>query len=406
MPKRIMYVEANADGTIGGSHYSLLALVQHLDRDRYDPLVILYQDTPVVPLFRAACPVMIVNFRDYFRWPVPWVRKPLNAVRHLWIVLRCVAIILKERIDLVHLSNSPLAGVDTWLLACLLTGVPCVSHERGFSAAELSGRPLMRRLLAKYRRVICVSEAMRRNLIDRGFDARQVITIHNGIDAEAYRQRIRRTPEQVRAEFGLKPGAPFVGLVGNIRRWKGQTLLIEALRTVLPERPDFVCLLVGEVATDSNDDARYAMETRDMIARYGMEGKCALTGYRADIPDLMNAFDVVVNASILPDPFPRVILEAMAVGRPVIATDLGGAVESVVEGETGFLVPADGPAVLAARLLRLISEPALRLKMASAAAARAAVFDIGRTASLTQDVYDELLRPEGRRPAGNGAAAR
>jgi glycosyltransferase involved in cell wall biosynthesis len=391
MTKRILFVEANTDGTIGGSHYSLLSLIQHLDRGRYDPVAILYEDSPVVPLYRQTCALFILNLKNYLRIPVAWLRKPLNALMHLGIILRCVVFIVSKRIQLVHLSNSVLGGYDTWLVACLLTRVPCITHERGFSVFDLSRRRVTRYLVRKYRCVICVSEAMRQNLLNRGLAPERVITIHNGIDAGEYRGRVYKTTEQVRTALGVAPEIPLIGLVGNIRRWKGQALLVDALRLVLKETSRFACVFVGEVAKGSDDDLNYVRELRGSIARYQMAEQCIFTGYRGDIPDLMNAFDIVVNPSIEPDPFPRVILEAMALGRVVIATDLGGAVESVVEGETGYLVPADDPAVLADRILRLLRDPSLRARMSAAAAARVAMFDIRRTTLQTETVYNTVL---------------
>ena len=224
-----------------------------------------------------------------------------------------------------------------------------------------------------------------------------VQTVHDGIDADAFERRVVRRREQVRSELEIGAGVPVIGLVGNVREWKGQEYLADALHVLHRSLPDFVCLFIGAA---TQEDAEFERRLRKKIADYGLSQKVIFTGYRSDIPDLVNALDVLVNASIRPDPFPHVILEGMALGRVVVATNLGGAVESIADGESGFLVPGDTPVILADRLHRVLVDPALRKSMEDRARRRVReLFSLQENVRKTTEIYASLLdRPPDETP--------
>jgi len=131
----------------------------------------------------------------------------------------------------------------------------------------------------------------------------------------------------------LPDDMPIICLPGRITRWKGQKFLLESLK-LLPHR-NFFCIFVG----DDSQHGGFAAELRKAISQMGLEENCRLVGNILDMPALYMLSSIVISASTRPEAFGRVAVEAMAMGRPVIATDIGASQETVKDGETGWLVP-------------------------------------------------------------------
>lgn len=159
---------------------------------------------------------------------------------------------------------------------------------------------------------------------------------------------------------------PFVAaLFGRISRWKGQDVLIRAAA----KSPGLTVWIVGE-AVFTGDDHAYAEELRALVRELGLEDRVKFLGFRSDIPALMRAADLVVHSSVYPEPFGRVLVEAMLAEKPVIAAAAGGPLDIVEEGETGFLTPPGDVAALAAAIEKL-ADPQLRLVLGRNGRARA-----------------------------------
>jgi glycosyltransferase involved in cell wall biosynthesis len=183
--------------------------------------------------------------------------------------------------------------------------------------------------------------------------AAHAVYIANGITVERYREP-GRPPEEVRRELGVAPDGQLVTCVARLHTRKGQPYLLQALATLASDYPDLRLLLVGEGPEEA--------EVRAEIARLGLGERVLMEGHRSDVADLLHASDVVCLPSRR-EGFPRVVLEAMAAGRAVLATDVVGTREAVVPEETGILVPFADPGALAAGLRRLLSSPELRQQL-------------------------------------------
>jgi glycosyltransferase involved in cell wall biosynthesis len=149
-------------------------------------------------------------------------------------------------------------------------------------------------------------------------------------------------------------------MVGNIREWKGQETVVRALIHVVKVRPDLVFFFVG-AATPG--DRAYKDKLDQLIREAGIEGNVRFTGYQQQVPNFVKMMDFVIHASIQPEPFGMVVLEAMAQHKPVIGSRAGGVIEMVVEGETGYTFPPGDSNMLAARMLELLKDPALCRRM-------------------------------------------
>jgi glycosyltransferase involved in cell wall biosynthesis len=212
--------------------------------------------------------------------------------------------------------------------------------------------------------------------------------VYLGVDFDALHSRVRRTREAVRSEFGLTRGQILVLMVGNIRPWKGQHVLIEALR-MLPQAT-LARIHVCFAGATAKDQANYETELRDQVGTAGLGNCVTFLGARTDTADLYNAADIAVHASTSPEPFGLVVPEAMALGCAVVASSFGGPAEVIVPG-TGILCDPARPEDYARALEQLVTDEPLRQAIIAAAPARAALFSIERTIDGTVRLYERAL---------------
>jgi glycosyltransferase involved in cell wall biosynthesis len=208
-----------------------------------------------------------------------------------------------------------------------------------------------------------------------------VSIIYNGIDLNAYNP-IRDEP--LRDELGIKAGRIAIGIIGVFDRCKGHIYLFEALKQLVTEgRDNIVCLVIG--------DGRERDDLKKYVVTSGMEDNVVFLGYRDDVQKLLKVIDIVVIPS-LQESFPRVALEAMAMKLPVIATEVGGLPEAVVNGRTGIIIPAGDSGALSEAVKCLADNPGLRNDMGSAGRKRVEEkFSLGRNIQSTEDLYLELI---------------
>jgi glycosyltransferase involved in cell wall biosynthesis len=201
----------------------------------------------------------------------------------------------------------------------------------------------------------------------------------------------RRDGTTVRAELGLGPGVPLIGVVGRIAHWKGHKLFLHAAARVRESLPETRFLIVGDAVTSG--DHRLKEELFQLVQVLGLEEAVIFTGVRSDVPEVMAALNILVLPSELPEPLGRVVLEAMATARPVVATRQGGPLEIVVDGETGYLVPPRDPQLMAEAILSLLQAPERARMMGRAGRTRCEQrFTVERTCRDIVHVYEAILQ--------------
>ena len=230
-------------------------------------------------------------------------------------------------------------------------------------------------------RILAISEAVRQAMLDRKEAPEGKITVvPNGISAPA-----PGGPAETRRSLGIAADTPLVVCAARLEREKDIASLISAMEIVQSAVPEVRCLVAG------TGSEKAALEGQ--VERLNLSGAVTLLGFRADATSLMAAADLFVLPS-LAEPFGLVLLEAMALGRPVVATRAGGPLEIVVEGETGFLVPPSSPQALADAVGRLIADPAAGRRLGENGMVRfRQSFTAERMAEATLAVYAEISRP-------------
>jgi glycosyltransferase involved in cell wall biosynthesis len=399
MKKKVLYVELNQDGTVGGSYFSLLNTIRCLDRSAYEPLVMFYEEHSLFDRFQELGLTPLVFGKpqgkqlvcSHSRWKVFMLifQKLYNFLMVSMIpYAKSILFLLRNGIDLIHLNDTASGGIE-WLLAAKILGKKCVTHQRGFSAFDWRDRAVAKR----FDRIICISDSVRRFLEDTGFSSK-LITLYNCIDPDEFRQKIVKEPTHIRNEFEIDATDPLIGIVGNFQEWKGQITVVRAVDILAKKYPKLKCLFIGDVSKVSERDKRFYSQVRAEVSEKQLEQNVVFTGYRADIPDLVNTLDVLIHASIAPEPFGRVIIEGMSLRKAVVATDLGGPREILENGKSGVLVPPGDPLRLAEAIEWLLENPQERERLGENALRRVEdKFSFGSYSKGLAGIYSEVLHP-------------
>jgi len=384
-PMMILYVHSSA--LLYGSDRTLLHLITNLDRERFTPLVVLPESGPLVAaLEEAGAKVHIQPLCVLHRMlnPLYWAR---FAFRVPQSALALRKLIRAQDVRLIHSNTSHILDGS---FAAHLTGIPHVWHIREIhTGLSQVGRLLSRWIDAASSAIFSVSQASQEAFFPGRKGDTKLHIIYDGIDVTQFHPE--RLGDSVRAEFNLVPDIPLCGVVGRIAHWKGHRTFIDAAALVLQKYPEARFMIVGDAVTPS--DQVLKQELLSHIHQLGLEEAIIFTGLRQDVPDIMAALNVHVLPSEMPEPWGLVVLEAMATGRPVIATRQGGPLEMVIEGKTGYLVPPSDPEALARALLTLFDNPEQAQAMGRAGRARCvSQFTLERAARDVMARYESLLR--------------
>jgi glycosyltransferase involved in cell wall biosynthesis len=404
----VMFVEASSGGVVGGSLTGLQHLIHGLDPRRFTCSMVLYEPKSIESdllahrvrlhrVHRRRLPkqhrLLEVNgYRNAKRIgaiarALRWARQGLRfAIEELPTALELRRLIRAERPDVLHLGNGVRANFDA-LVAARLTDLPVVCHVKGFEKYGGRERHAAREIDA----LVHMTRAIHAHCLENGVMARCDRVVYDAVDEAGFQPA--RDRAAVRAELGaavagLNENTPCVGIVGNIQEWKGQAIVVEAMARVRTRIPEARCFIVGAAHRAGRD---YEAMLRRRVAELGLTGVVHFTGFRSDVPDLVQALDVVVHASVRPEPFGRVILESMLLGRPVIAAAAGGVPELITDGETGFLTPPGDATALAERLSEVLVRADMRREVAERGRTWARErFSLSRHVAEMSEIYEHV----------------
>lgn len=274
----------------------------------------------------------------------------LDELAAFWNTIRLYRIIKKNDIQIVHANNSIVREV---VLAASWAGRPCITHVRGLVDARY--RNLIRsKLFARtVHKVIAISGAVADSLREQGVPEEKIAIIFNPIQWSKY-DIASGEREPIRARWHIAPDDVVVSIFGRITNWKGQLEFLQAIEPIIADCPRMKIMIVGDA---SDDVGGYSREVEQLAQRGALRGRVIITGYQKEVAHYYWAADVVVHNSQIPEPFGRVVSEAMACGRPVVAMKEGGPIDIIEDGQDGILaLPRDGADL--ARCIRGLYESA------------------------------------------------
>ena len=230
---------------------------------------------------------------------------------------------------------------------------------------------------------IVVSESLKNTLIkERGIPPHRVVRIYNGIEIDKYNPKLKKT--SFRNNWGIPPAVPIVGAIGRMVWQKGFKFLIKAIPDIVGVTPNARFLLVG--------DGPLRPDLENLARKLNVYDRIIFTGFRSDIPDLLSTMDVLAVPSLL-EGFPMITLEAMALATPVVATQIHGITEQIVDGKEGVLIPPRNTDALARAVKQLITDRELSARLGTAARKRVeSSFSVEKMVRETEKVYSSLLK--------------
>ena len=376
---RVLVVDPSSG--IGGPHQVTLRLVRAL-RSRVEFHVVARED--------AACRYRMPGVEVYCQGGIQPLWRGLTlrqATRMLAASSSAIAtlagIIRRRKIDVVHSVTPacPLGGV-----AARLTARRSLYHAHDLTlGASFASGAITRFILASTADgVICVSHAVQKSLPNPG-KRTMVAVVPNGVDVSEFEWQ--EDPRVVRGTIGLPADCLLVAAFGALNWRKGQEFLLKAAPTILREVPTARFAVVGGDSPGSLSDG-YGHQVKDLVRSLGLHDTVRFIPQVTNVARFVAAADVVVQPSIL-DAAPLVPLEAMAAGKPVVGSDVGGLPEQICDGVTGYLVPPRDTAALARRVIELLRDPGLRSRMGDAGRTRVSErFSLTRQAEAIASLYE------------------
>lgn len=351
----------------GGAEKVFCLLATSLNKDRYESIACAFQDGPM---------------REYIE-PLGVDLNIVEKKRKLDIIflMKLVYLMKKKKVDLVHCHGIPATvyGGATAKLA----GLPLVTTVHGKSQFSTKAGIKSLYLIQKYLgKVITISESTRYDLVREGnLERDKIIVIHNGIDVENV-QLLDRAKIK-REEFKVDSFSLVIGAAGTLRPVKGYEYLVRAMPFILESLPQVKLVFIG--GGESED------ELKEITGNLGLQDSVLFLGKRKNAWRLMNGFDVLAVSS-LSEGLSMVILEAMALSLPVVATKVGGNPEVVEDGVTGLLVEPQNEASLAQGLIHILRDENKRRTMGVAGLKRVKEkFSLKDTVRKYEEVYESLL---------------
>ena len=418
MKKTRILFDCSAPLVGGGAVVSLYRLLSRLDRERYEPLILVHEyngEDAYLPKF-AELDIEVIWLRKIEpdqlssreqrakkKYQKGTLSRCLSAVKQAVPPLRAaheayklrkryaneelprsleIERVLREReVDLLYLNDS-FRNHRGDVLGAKRAGVPSLCHTRVFDDIQ----PFDCKTLRQVDYFVHMSTAIEKH-IQQSWPQAPGKVVYDGLDLEEYRKEY--DVPGIRAGYGLEPNDFVIGNVGRLVEWKGQDVFIRALGKIAREAPDMKGLIVG--CPDSGHEC-FLDELKALAKSEGVEDRVVFAGFCLEVAPVLSAVDVNVHSSSQPEPFGIVVIEALASGKPIIATRAGGPLDSVTDKVDGLLVPLEDSDAMAAALLELYQDRDKVAAMGSAGQAKAAeMFGVDRYAEEMQGVFDALV---------------
>lgn len=353
---------------IGGSERDLLSLIKNLSPLKYFPIVICPDKGPLyAELKKLDIKIEILNIP-------PW-RKGKYILSIPIAIYRIRKIIAKNNIDLIHVN-------DFWyfpitFLAARPFNIPVITHIR----QEIEVPKIKKYWLSYSDMLLPVSNSIKNTILMSGIQDSRIMTLYSGLDIE----HIPNVDAEMRRILNINSDQPVIGTVATIDPRKGYEYLIEALAEIKKNYGDIKCVIVGD------GDSTYKSKLGMLSKRLGVSDNIVYVGFQHNVYPYISMMDIFVLPSIM-EGFGIVILEAMAMSKPIVATKVGGIPEIVADNITGILIEPKDPISLASAILSILDDSEKRSLMGMAGRKRVELFfSIKVTIKTLEEVYENIL---------------
>ncbi len=369
---------------LGGAEFSLANIARFY---KENCLVGLFEEGPFREfLEQEQIPVQVLASRSI---KVQRNSNILQALGSLGILIPLISKIsqLADQYDLIYAGTQKALVAGS--VASLITQRPLIYHLRDiltddhFSKVNQRVAITLANTFAK--KVIANSIATQDAFVAAGGQAEKVHVVYPGLPPENY-QDIQLDQKQYKQHLGIREDCFLVGHFSRLSPWKGQHVLVEALQ-FCPE--EVTVILVGDALFGEQD---YVQQLHRTVEQLGLENRVHFLGFRSDIPQLMTTCNLVVHSSTAPEPFGKVIVEAMLCKRPIVAANDGGAREIVESGHTGWLCPPGNARQLAERITTCYQQPAEANRIAEEAQVFASqTFNLGNNHDQIAQILSQVI---------------
>lgn len=370
MGARILYV--HGIGSIGGAERDLIALLSRLDRRIWHPAIACPETGPLREVALAQhVPTYPVNLP-------PWRKASSLMSRHAGV--RGLHKLLADvQPALVHVNDLWWVPHTVRAVAGLSRRIPIIAHVR----QETQQKKVSQYVLNRVDNVVAVSHQVEQGLLTGGVSPNRVRTLYSGVDCSA--MVASEGDRDIRARYGVPREALLLGTVANLLPLKGYEVMLEALPSILAAMPAVHYLIIG------GGGAEYGTRLKAITMERGIAERVHFAGFQESVVSYLSAMDLYVHPS-LKEAFGLAVVEAMAMGKAVVATATGGLPEVVAQGETGLLVPPGDAGSLAAAVVSLIDDKVRRDQMGRMGRARALErFSLNASVRHMEQLYGEVL---------------
>jgi len=379
----VLYVCSTAEH--GGANIQLMEMLKKINLSRYKPLII--TPPPEKGTLLASFEALGVRLE---RLKMSIISAKLyNPVRLAKFcpgviidVVHIIKLIQRKHIELVHVNaaNALAAGI-----ASKLCGVPCVWQVHEILTPKIVRFIVNSLIVLLANKIVVISKPVAK--VFPHWAQRKIEIIHDGVDVEKFHPAISGL--QIRKELGIPSESPVIGMVGRFVPRKGHRFFLKACAKVAEQFPEAHFVMVGQTFPAY---ANYLEEIRQLVDDLDLSSKMHFAFWRTDMPEVTASLNIAVLASTLPEGFGLVMIEAMAMGKPVVATKVGGVTDIVTE-DVGCLVPPSDDQAMASAFIELLSDKEMSKRRGEAGRKRILNdFTSGRAASQMEKVYHSLLK--------------
>lgn len=379
---KILYVHAK--GEIGGSDISLLTILKNINRKYFSPNVIVGKKGPFFPDYKKysdRCEEIGFtvlkspeNFFDLLKMLLGF----LPSIFMIWKIIR------KWDIDIVHVNT---VVIPSAVIAGRLAGKKVVVHKREIITSNKFASGILDFITYIFAdKIIAISNSVKKSSLK--VMQKKTIVVYNGVDLSEIKMS---GSGKLRRQYKISKDSFLIGIFSRIEPWKGQHIVIKSIHPILQRSKNVKLMIFGNHYT--NKGKKYFEYLKSLVKDLEIENAVLFPGWIKNLNDVYNEFDLVILPSIDPEPLGRVVIEAMAAGRPVIATNLGGSRECILNNESGFLVKENDVSSMGDAILKILESKNLGNKLGNNGRERVEkIFNIKIIINQIENMYKNIVR--------------